>query len=304
MAEPPPETTKLKLVHGPFVCFAPLYLAEELLRAEGFAEIEYVPIDGSVPATLVNVANLAMFGGPSLIPPIDAGAPVVALAGLHIGCWELFATERVKSVRDLRGKTVAAIANGSVEHIWISSIMAYVGMDPRKDVNWTYSGKLAESKRLFTEGKVDAFLAFPPQPQELRMEKVGKVIVNTTTDRPWSQYFCCKLGGNRNFVEANPVATKRALRAILKATDMCAREPEQVARFLVNKGYEPRHEVGLEILRGLPYDAWRRLDPTDSLRFHALRLHEVGMIKNTPDKIIAKGTDWRFLNQLKKELKA
>jgi NitT/TauT family transport system substrate-binding protein len=30
----------------------------------------------------------------------------------------------------------------------------------------------------------------------------------------------------------------------------------------------------------------------------------VGMIKNTPDKIIAKGTDWRFLNELRKELKA
>jgi NitT/TauT family transport system substrate-binding protein len=35
-----------------------------------------------------------------------------------------------------------------------------------------------------------------------------------------------------------------------------------------------------------------------------LRSHEVGMIKSNPQKIIALGTDWRFLNELKKELKA
>lgn len=303
-AEPPPETTKLRLVHGPFVCFTPLYLAEELLRLEGFSEIEYVKIDGTIPATLVNLADLAMFGGPSVIPPIDAGLPLLALAGIHIGCWELFVNARVSAIRDLKGKAIAVIAIGSVEHVWISSIMAYVGMDPRTDINWVKTGKLSESQRLFLEGKVDAFLAFPPQPQEVRAKKVGKVILNTTLDRPWSQYFCCMLAGNRNFVESHPVATKRALRAILKATDLCARDPERAARFLAAKGYEPRYEMSLEILRSLPYDQWRTLDPSDTLRFHALRLHEVGMIKSTPQKIIEQGTDWRFLNELRRELKA
>ena len=40
------------------------------------------------------------------------------------------------------------------------------------------------------------------------------------------------------------------------------------------------------------------------MRFYALRLHEVGMIKSTPNTIIAEGTDWRFVNELKRELKA
>jgi NitT/TauT family transport system substrate-binding protein len=303
-AEPPPETAKIRLVHGPFICFAPLYLSEALLRMEGFTEVEYVNVEGTTPATLAKLADFAMFGGPSIIPPIDAGIPLTVLAGLHVGCWELFANERVNSIRDLKGKSIAVIAIGSVEHIWLSSIMAYVGMDPRTNINWVATGKLAESQRLFTEGKVDAFLAFPPQPQEMRLRKVGRAIVNTTQDRPWSQYFCCMLAGNRDFVEAHPVATKRALRAILKATDICAREPERAARFLEAKGYEPRYDMSAEILRGLPYDQWRRLDPADTLRFHSLRLHEVGMIKSTPEKIIAKGTDWRFLNELKRELKA
>jgi NitT/TauT family transport system substrate-binding protein len=40
------------------------------------------------------------------------------------------------------------------------------------------------------------------------------------------------------------------------------------------------------------------------MRFYALRLHEVGMIKFSPNAILAARTDWRFLNELKRELKA
>ncbi len=91
--------------------------------------------------------------------------------------------------------------------------------------------------RLLAEGKIDAYLGFPPEPQELRAKQIGHVVVNSTADRPWSQYFCCMVAGNREFVRKHPVATKRALRAILKATDICALEPERAAQLLVDKGY-------------------------------------------------------------------
>ena len=104
--------------------------------------------------------------------------------------------------------------------------------------------------------------------------------------------------------QGNPIATKRALRAILKATDICANEPERAARYLFEQGYERRYDIGLEAMKSLRYDRWREYDPTDTIRYFALRLHEVGMIKTNPEKFIAQGTDWRFLNELKKELKA
>ena len=138
----------------------------------------------------------------------------------------------------------------------------------------------------------------------MRARKIGQVIVNTTTDRPWSEYFCCMLAANREFVQRYPVTTKRAMRAILKAADLCDSEPLKVARFLSDKLYEPRYQVGAEVVKSLPYNRWREANPEDPIRFHALRLHEVGMIKNTPQKLIAQGTDWRFLNELKRELKA
>ena len=183
-------------------------------------------------------------------------------------------------------------------------MLAYVGVDPGKEINWVATQTYAESMRLFIEGSADSFLAFPPHPQELRARKIGNVIIDTAVDRPWSQYFCCVVAANRQFVHKHPVATKRALRAFLKAADMCAKEPERVARFLVAKGYEPRYATALEVIQKLPFDRWREANPEDAMRFHALRLHEVGMIKSTPQKIIAQGTDWRFLNELKRELKA
>jgi NitT/TauT family transport system substrate-binding protein len=183
-------------------------------------------------------------------------------------------------------------------------MMAYVGMDPRKDATWVEGVTQAETVRLFVDGKADAFLGFPPQPQELRARKVGRVIVNTTQDRPWSHYFCCMLAGRRDFVRSNPVATRRALRAILKATELCAREPERAARYMVDKGYGSSYAIALEVVKDVSYGAWRAFDPEATLRFYALRLHEVGMIKMTPQKILAQGSDFRFLNELKRELKA
>jgi NitT/TauT family transport system substrate-binding protein len=129
------------------------------------------------------------------------------------------------------------------------------------------------------------------------------VVVNMATDRPWSQYFCCMVVGNRDFVRQHPVATKRVLRALLKAADLCALEPGRVARFLLDKGYTQQYDLALQGLKEIPYAMWREYDPEDTVRFFALRLHEIGMITSSPQKLIAQGTDWRFLNELKKELK-
>jgi NitT/TauT family transport system substrate-binding protein len=128
-------------------------------------------------------------------------------------------------------------------------------------------------------------------------------VVNTTTDKPWSQYYCCMLVGNRDFVQNHPIATKRALRAILKAADLCAQQPERAARIVVDRRYTSRYDYALQALKDVSFDAWRTYNPEDTIRFYALRLQEAGMIKSSPQKIIAQGTDWRFLNELKKELK-
>jgi NitT/TauT family transport system substrate-binding protein len=238
-----------------------------------------------------------------LIAAIDISSSLVVLAGIHLGCYELFGTGEVQAIRDLKGKTVPVSALGAAEHVFLSSMAAYVGLDPKKDIKWIVKSS-EEAMRLLAERKVDAYLAFPPEPQELRAKKVGHVVVNTAIDKPWSQYFCCMLCGNRDFVEKHPIATKRVVRAFLKAADLCAQQPRWAASFILNKGFTKKYEYALETLKDVSYDAWRTYDPDTTIRFHALRLYEVGMIKSHPHKIISRGTDWRFLHQLKEELKA
>ena len=149
--------------------------------------------------------------------------PIVLLAGVHVGCFELVATDQVHAIRDLKGRSVAVSGLGGPDHTFVASMLAHVGVDPRRDVTWV-THPATVSMKLLAEGKIDAFLGFPPIPQELRAKKVGRVVVNSATDRPWSQYFCCIATGNREFVRKHPVATKRALRAILKSADICALE--------------------------------------------------------------------------------
>ncbi len=302
-AEPPPETTTIKIVQNPGLCTSAQYVAEPLLRAEGFTDVRYVrkaTAADTAPALVSGEVDLSMTFAANMIMHVDAGDPVVLVAGGHVGCQELFATSRVQTVRDLKGKTIVVALSGQLQQSLISIMLAHVGLDPRKDVNWVAHSR-AEAIQLLASGKIDALLALPPETQELRAKKIGHVIVNTTTDRPWSQYFCCMVAGRRDFVRKNPVATKRALRAFLKATNLCALEPERSARFLADKGYP--FDYALQTMKEIPYGQWRTYDPADTVRFYALRLHEAGLIKSSPQKILADGTDWRFFNELKKELK-
>jgi NitT/TauT family transport system substrate-binding protein len=303
-AEPPPETTRLRLLKTASVCWAPQYLADDLLRAEGFTDVTYVDFPGGPVSEFLAAAKADIslnFVGPNLIR-LDQGDPVVFLAGVHVGCFEVIATERVKRITDIKGKTAGVASINGAEHVFFASIAAQVGLNPQKDITWVVNPP-EDSVRLLTEGKIDAFLGFPPTAQELRAKKIGHVLVNSAVDRPWSQYFCCLATSSREFVRKHPVATKRALRAILKAADLCAQEPERAARGLVDRKYMSRYDLALQVLKELPYNRWRDYNPEDTIRFYALRLHEAGMIRSSPQKLIAQAADWRFFNELKKELK-
>ena len=303
-AEGAVETTTVRFEKNPGICIAPQYVAEELLRAEGFTDIRYV--DGPPGATepvAHSKVDFATNYASNYVRAIDAGEPITLLAGVMVGCFELFGNEGIRTITDLKGKSVGIQLLGTNYHALLTLMAAQVGLDPVKDIHWVTDPTVKPIER-FVEGKIDAFLGFPPEPQDLRARHIGHVIVNTAVDRPWSQYFCCMLAGNREFVRNYPVATKRAVRAILKATDLCATDPASAAQRLVEGGFTPRYDYALQTLSENAYDKWREYDAEDTIRFYALRLHEASFIKSSPQKIIADGTNWRFLNELRRELKA
>ena len=305
-AEPPPETTTVRLPqYFPSGCDGPLYVAKELLSAEGFTDVRYVQGDSKVDSSVWLARGETDFDWnfvPIHINSIETGAPIKVLTGLHSGCLELIANESVNTFNELKGKRVGVYSSNSLHTIWVTLMAAYIGLDPVNDIQWIKSEDTSP-KDLFVEGKIDAFLAIPPEPQDLRARKIGRTILDIAIDRPWSQYFCCMLAGSAEYVSKYPVATKRIMRAILKAVDLCASNPKMAARQLADEKFTDRYDYALATFIDGRYDRWREFDPEDTMRYYALRMNEVGFIKMSPQKIIADGTDWRFLDELKRELK-
>ena len=236
-AESPLETTTMRLEKLPIICFAPQYVCDEMLRAEGFTDIRYVETTPEAISEDLGhgrfdfVANLI----PSHLTAFDAGVAITIIGAVHAGCYELFAREGINGIGDLKGKSVGLYGGLDL----ISAMVAYVGLDPKKDLTFVNDPAL-KPLELFVEGRLDAYLGLPPQPQILHVRKVGHVILRTAVDRPWSEYFCCMLAGNRDYVRRHPAATKRVIRAFLKAADLCASAPEQAARSLVEGGFTDR----------------------------------------------------------------
>jgi NitT/TauT family transport system substrate-binding protein len=187
-AEPPPEITTIRLEKDPLTCIA-LQVAEDLLRAEGFMDIRYVDAGSKMVSEMIAHGEVD-FGrsfGPTHILTMDAGLPITVLAGLHLGCFELFGRNDIRALAELKGRSVGISDDDIETEALLRIIIGLVGLDPIKDIHRVPGNPM----ELFVEGKVDAFIAAPPELQEVRTRNIGHVIVSSIADRPWSQYYCC-----------------------------------------------------------------------------------------------------------------
>jgi NitT/TauT family transport system substrate-binding protein len=303
----PPETTSIRLYSLPDVqCIAAQYMAESFLREEGFTDVQY---PRNTPKEALETLQKGEFDflvayAATIIPMIEAGAPLVMLGGVHVGCWQVFGTGDIKSLRDFKGKTVSIIGPKFNDGLFMAMTLNEVGLDLNKDVK-VVNHPPSDNARILSSGEVDALVAFPPVSMDLRVKGIGRVVINSLTDPPWSNYYCCTAVTTRDWMEKHPVATKRALRALLKGADVVAKDPIGSARFMVDRGYSNNFDYTCNILKEIPYNRiWRDFDPVDSVRFYALRMKQAGLIKSTPEEILKRGTDFRYLTQLRKELQS
>jgi NitT/TauT family transport system substrate-binding protein len=309
---PPPETTTVRFV-SPAPCDPPSALAKEFLLEEGFKDIQYPRAANTTTEWLTsNLADFSTGYGNLIAANVDAGLPIVTLAGMHPGCFEIFATPGISTIRDLRGKTIAVNATNASDQFYgfFSILLSYVGVDPRTEVSFIQVGPDLNALRdAFLDGRSQAFIAPAAFGPLLRRnpKNPGKVILDTTMDKPWSQYYCCQLVANRDWARKYPIATKRVTRAILRATDLVAKDKPGAAREYVARGFYATPsstdlDITNEVIRDLSYD-WREFDPEETLRFFALRLADAKLIKSTPQQIISQGSDFAYMRQLRTELK-
>lgn len=292
-------------------CDAPFWLIEELLREEGFTEVK---IGGQLTR---GTADFGPIYGNFVVSGTDAGFAWVAVAGLHTGCIELWAAPGINSIRDLRGKTYEAFDRSTsfgdrkaagIFYGFLLSTLAHIGMDPA-ELKIVEVSQDHDDLTDYLEGRSDAiFLPVHFGPLMRRNPKRrGAVILDSTADKPWSQNYCCMLTAHRDWAKANPVATKRVTRALLRANDKVAADKKATVQTAVDKGiYKANAAITPEILGEtigmLSYD-WREFDPADTVRFFALRQRDVNLIKKTPQQILDEGTDFAYFYQLRKELR-
>ena len=179
-AEPPPEITTLRLGEWPVTCGPQQWVAPALLHAEGFGDVQYYTWGAQkqdwAPQVLVSGdVDISVSFIPADLMFADSGEPVVWLAGSHIGCVELVANERVHSARDLKGKTVGIGAAGDLGYIFTAMFASYVGLDPRKDINWFVDPRVNVEQ--LAEGKFDAIMIGPPDSVAAREKKIGHALV-------------------------------------------------------------------------------------------------------------------------------
>lgn len=282
-------------------------LADDFLREEGFKDIRYVNTSFIERGWLLNrEADVSLAHPEFIVVSLDAGVPLVMLAGLHAGCFELWAKPGIQSIGELRGKRIAVRRADTSDqfYAWFATLLAYIGIDPLKDVQFIAGGDGAGMNSAFIEGRADASLAGSATgPRFRRLPKSpGHVILETMTDKPWSQYLCCTLIAQRDWAHQNPIAAKRVTRALLRATDRAAKDPARAAHDAVAAGGDfVDDSLVRETMAMCSYD-WRELDPEESLRFFALRLAESKLITKTPPQLIHEGTDLAYMRQLRKEL--
>jgi NitT/TauT family transport system substrate-binding protein len=133
--EGPPETATVRLAKIAGICIAPQYVADELLRAEGFTDIRFVATDAGLAAAMSLARGEVDFTAnfaPAFLIPIDAGEPITILGSEHIGCFEVFARDGIRSFPDLKGKNVGVPSLGSSPYLFLSTMAAHVGLDRGK----------------------------------------------------------------------------------------------------------------------------------------------------------------------------
>lgn len=307
-AQSPTETSAIRIPKVALTAAIAQAMAAEFLREEGFTDIQYVTV--ARPEEIFsrfanNEFDMTLLPANMVTARVDAGDPIVALAGMNAGCFQIVASNAVKTLSDCRGKRLASSGAGFPDDIFLSLTLRNVGIDMRKE-NTILTQPHDAAVQALTSGEVDAMVTYPPLVNRLRTSDVAHLILDANVDRPWSQYIFSMAVVHRDYLTKNPVATKRALRALLKAADVVAKEPERAAQASKAQGFipEPLYTPTLNELPMIPYNVWRTYDPADTMRFYALRLKESGLINSTPDQILTKGTDFRFLRELKQELKA
>jgi NitT/TauT family transport system substrate-binding protein len=300
---PPLETTSIRLAAG--ACDSAIFGAERFLREEGFTDVQFTDVATATAITAGN-AHIGNAFPQAFFNSVESGPKVVALGGLHPGCVELWAQPGISSVKDLKGRsiTVTSKALPNLQYTYLAMALKQAGVDP-KDVNFVVQAD-ADTLKLYLDGKSDAVFVATTGAAALKANPAnkGRLIYSQVMDEPWKSNNCCFIIASESWYRANPIAAKRAMRAIYRTADTLPADRSDAAKLATDKGLfggAPALANVREAANMVPLD-WRTYDLEKAVRFYAPLLTDVGVLKATTDDLL-KAVDLKIFKELSTELK-
>lgn len=233
--------TKLKVAYIGLTCEAPIFVAleEGFFKDEGL-DVELVKTDWD---SLRDGLGLGRFDANHtlimyLLKPIEQGLDVKITAGMHTGCLRVQAGTGtdIKTVEDLKGKTIGVPTMGSPPFLFTSRVLANAGLDPKKDVNWVALAPDVMELSL-KNGNVDAVANSEPIGSILLGKEAVRNVADQAVDAPYDDEYCCASVVSGKLLKRNPDAAVKVTRALLKGSKWVGENPSAAAKMSVEKKY-------------------------------------------------------------------
>lgn len=237
----PSGLTKVRVGYIGLTCEAPLFTALEkgFFREEGL-DVEMVRCEWATYKDALALGrydvthHLVMY----FLKPIEQGMDVKFTGGVHRGCLRVQAAVDgpIRTVRDLKGKTIGVPGMGTPPFMFASRVMAAQGVDPSRDVQWRVypAGELG---LVLEQGLVDAVADSEPVGSLLLESGKVRNVADQAKDAPYKDEYCCAVLVNGPFLKKYPQASAAATRAILKAAKWVDANPGAAARLSVERRF-------------------------------------------------------------------
>lgn len=231
---------KITVSYAGGTCEAPVYAAyhKGFFKDEGL-EVELVKADFEQLKTGLATSKIdATVGNFAWFKPIEQGLKVKLTAGIHAGCIAAVAPSEsgIKSINDLKGKTIGVDAIGGGPMIILSFELQKAGLDPKKDVQWK-AFPPPQLETAVNKKEIDAFIVWDPFGTKLVKEKNYVTLLDISKDEPYKSGYCCYVVVSEKLSKDDPEAAARYTRAILKAAEWVGENIDEASKIEVDNKY-------------------------------------------------------------------
>ncbi|MEV0248821.1 ABC transporter substrate-binding protein [Nocardia sp. NPDC050712] len=241
----------LKIGHGGGVCEAPLYVAhhQKIFEKHGL-DVQIIKTGGDEIKDAVGAGKLDAAPGIffSWLKPIEQGIDAKLAAGLHEGCLRIVVPNDspIKSVADLRGKTIGVGAIGDSAMSFFSLDLVDAGINPAEDVDWrVFAGdQLGDA---LARGEVVAIAASDPNALLPTLKGGAKELTNNSTGAN-RQLYCCATAVNGRLLREDPDIARSLITAWAEGSRWAGANISATAAIEVEQKYAAADQKTIEAI--------------------------------------------------------